>query len=159
ALVYSTYLGDGGCNGLALTSAGNVWLTGATGSETFPTTPDAFQGSFHPGTGVDAFLTEFNATGSALLYSTYLGGTNTDYGADVKLDAAGNAYVTGVTRSSDFPTTPNALDRTFNGDLLVFWGDAFVTKFSLTGTAPGPPPLPTVATLSPGGFEFVGGNN
>jgi hypothetical protein len=157
ALVFSTFLGDAGVSGIALTPDGNMWLTGSTTSLTFPTTPDAFQGFLHPGaSSTEAFITELNSTGSALLYSTYLGGSNTDYGTDVKLDSAGNVYVTGETLSADFPTTPNALDRVFKGELDIFWGDAFITKLALNGTPPPPPPLPTVATLT-APFGVVGG--
>jgi hypothetical protein len=130
ALVYSTYLGSGGANGIALTAAGNVWITGATASATFPVTADAFQ-STEGGTSTDGFVTELNATGSALIYSTYLGGANTDYGTDLKLDSAGNVYITGETISSDFPTTAGAFDRTFKGNPGIFWGDAFITKFTV----------------------------
>jgi hypothetical protein len=161
ALIYSTFLGDAGCNGLALTPAGNVWLTGATSSPTFPTTPDAFQGFLHVNgsTSSDGFITELNATGSAILYSTYLGGTNTDYGTDLALDSAGNVYVTGETMSSDFPTTAGAFDRIFKGNLEVFFGDAFITKLALNGTPPPPPPLPTLAVVTPAAASLVGGNS
>ncbi|HXB68574.1 MAG TPA: SBBP repeat-containing protein [Candidatus Acidoferrales bacterium] len=151
-LVYSTFLGDYAASGIALTPAGNVWVTGGTSSQSFPTTPDAFQGFFHPGIGSDAFLSELNATGTAILYSTYLGGTNTDGGADVALDAAGNVYVTGETRSTDFPTTANALDGVLKGGQ-----DAFITKLALNGAPPPPPPLPTVAAVS--SAQVVGGNS
>ena len=157
ALVYSTFLGDAGVSGIALTPAGNVWATGGTTSLTFPTTPDAFQGFLHAGASPsDAFIAELNGTGSAILYSTYLGGNNTDYGTDVKLDSAGNVYVTGETLSADFPTTPNAFDRVFKGELDIFWGDAFIAKLALNGTPPPPPPLPTVATVT-APFGVVGG--
>jgi hypothetical protein len=152
ALVYSTFLGDYAASSIALTPAGNVWVTGGTSSQSFPTTPDAFQGFFHPGIGSDAFITELNATGSAILYSTYLGGTNTDYGADVALDSAGNVYVTGETRSADFPTTANAFDQVLKGGQ-----DAFITKLAVNGTPPPPPPLPTVAAVS--SAQVVGGNS
>ncbi len=164
ALIYSTYLGDAGsgCSAIALTPGGNVWLTGATSSQSFPTTPDAFQGFYHAGGSVagsaDAFVTELNATGSAILYSTYLGGINPDYGTDLGLDLSGNVYVTGETMSPDFPTTPGAFDRVFGGRIDIFWGDAFITKLSATGTPPPPPPLPTVAAVTTG-LEVVGGNS
>ena len=157
ALVYSTFLGDAGANGIALTPNGSVWVTGATTSLSFPTTSDAFQGFLHAGpSSTDAFITELNAAGSAILYSTYLGGSNTDYGTDLTLDSAGNVYVTGETLSADFPTTPNAFDKVFKGDPSIFWGDAFITKLALNGTPPPPPPLPTVATLT-APFGVVGG--
>jgi Beta-propeller repeat len=159
ALVFSTFLGDAGVNGIALAPTGNMWVTGGTTSLTFPTTPDAFQGFLHAGAAPsDAFITELNSTGSAIVYSTYLGGGNTDYGTDVKLDSAGNVYITGETLSSDFPTTPNAFDRVFKGELDIFWGDAFITKLALNGTPPPPPPLPTVASVT-GPFGVVAGNS
>ncbi len=157
ALLYSTFLGDAGASGLALTPDGSVWVTGATTSLSFPTTPDAFQGFLHAGpSSTDAFITELNATGSALLYSTYLGGGNTDHGTDLALDSAGNVYVTGETISADFPTTPTAFDKVFKGDPNIFWADAFITKLALNGTPPPPPPLPTIATLT-APFGVVGG--
>jgi hypothetical protein len=60
----------------------------------------------------------------------------------VGLDSSGNAYVTGLTRSADFPTTAGALDRVFNGRTDIFWGDAFITKFAVSGTPPPSPPPP-----------------
>ncbi len=157
ALLYSTFLGDAGASGIALTSDGSVWVTGATTSLSFPTTPNAFQGFLHAGpSSTDAFITKLNAAGSAILYSTYLGGSNTDYGTDLRLDSAGNVYVTGETLSADFFTTPNAFDKVFKGDPNIFWGDAFITKLALNGTPPPPPPVPTVASLS-APFGVVGG--
>jgi hypothetical protein len=160
ALVFSTFLGDAGVNGIALTSAGNMWLTGGTTSLIFPVTPDAFQGFLHAGANSsEAFISELKSDGTGpLMYSTYLGGSDTDYGTDVKLDSAGNVYITGTTRSSDFPTTPSAFDRVFKGQPDIFWGDAFITKLALNGTPPPPPPLPTVATVTPAAIVPVGGN-
>ena len=127
-LVYSTFLGrSGGAAAVAVDTAGNASVTGGTSALDFPTTVDGFRPRFNGGPS-DAFVTRLNATGSALLYSTFLGGTNAESGADIALDAAGNAYVTGVTYSADFPTTPGALDVIFTGNTLIFWGDAFVTK-------------------------------
>src|SRR5207245_2803636 len=118
----------------ALDSSGNVYVTGNTSSTAFPTTPGAFQTTFAGGVGsgpVDAFVTKLNPTGSALVYSTYLGGSNQDYGGEaIAVDASGNAYVTGETRSSDFPTTAGAFQTTLN----AFQG-AFVTKLNPTGSA------------------------
>jgi len=139
ALVYSTYLGGSGNDygyGLAVDSAGDVYVTGQTLSPTFPTTPGAFQTicqrpcSAHG----NAFVTKLNATGSALVYSTYLGGSGTDWGGSIALDKAGNAYVTGGTASADFPTTPSAL-QIVCGDVGCALGDAFVTKLNAAGSA------------------------
>ena len=139
ALVYSTYLGGSGSDfgdGIAADSAGNSYVIGITDSSDFPTTPGAFQttcgdvGCFYH----DAFVTKINPTGSALVYSTYLGGSRLDYGNGVAVDSAGNAYVTGVTYSADFSTTPGAFQTTC-GDVGCFTGDAFVTKINPTGSA------------------------
>ncbi|HET6658731.1 MAG TPA: SBBP repeat-containing protein [Rubrobacter sp.] len=97
-------------------------MTGETSSANFPTTQGAFDTSFNGGS-FDAFVTKLNAAGSALDYSTFLGGTSDDRGRGMALDASGRAYVTGFTDSSDFPTTQGAFDRSLNGG-----ADAFVTK-------------------------------
>ena len=121
SLVYSTYLGgsraDWG-NGIAVDSSGNACVTGVTGSTNFPT-QNAFQRTF--GGNGDAFVTQLNPSGS-LVYSTYLGGSGGDVGVGIAVDSSGNAYVTGDTESTGFPTQ-NAFQRTFGGG----W-DAFVTK-------------------------------
>ena len=108
-LAYSTYLGgsltDQGL-GIAVDAAGNAYVTGYTESANFPTTPGA---SRLPMRGVDAFVTKLNATGTALVYSTYLGGTADDCGHGIAVDASGNAYVTGDTNSANFPTTARRL--------------------------------------------------
>jgi Beta-propeller repeat len=141
ALVYSTYLGgDGsleGGNGIAVGSGDVAYVTGGTSSSDFPTTSGAFDTSqANPtgggGTSNDAFVTALNATGTALVYSTYLGGGNVDDGEDIAVDSSGNAYLGGRTGSSDFPTTPGAFDTTLAGS-----GDAFVTKLNATGSALG----------------------
>jgi hypothetical protein len=136
ALIYSTYLGgistDRG-NGVAVDSAGNAYVVGQTSSTNFPTA-NAFQ-NVHGfpccgGTPPDAFVTKLNAAGSALVYSTYLGGSNTESGNSIALDSEGSAYVVGETSSTNFPTA-NALQATNVGGM----GDAFVTKFNPAGSA------------------------
>ncbi|MFB3132946.1 MAG: SBBP repeat-containing protein, partial [Rhodothermales bacterium] len=125
ALVYSTYLGgaDGdGAAGIAVDGLGNAYVTGSTASADFPRTKNAFQQTF--GGGDDAFVTKLSANGSALFYSTYLGGASDDYGEDIAVDASGNAYVTGLTLSSNFPTTDGAFATSHNGGFI----DAFVAK-------------------------------
>lgn len=129
ALVYSTYLGgtDGDdVSGIAVDSAGNVYLTGFTQSTNFPTA-NAIQATF--GGAQDAFVTKINAAGSALVYSTYLGGSNAEAGAGIAVDGAGNVYTTGNTQSTNFPTA-NALQATSGGG-----GDAYVTKINAAGSA------------------------
>jgi hypothetical protein len=132
-LVFSTYLGgsdfDGGA-GIAVDGAGNTYVAGTTGSTDFPTTPGAFQTSLRGAELDDVFVTKLNATGSALVYSTYLGGSFFDDATGIAVDAAGNAYVTGGTSSNNFPTTPGAFQRVPGGD-----DDAFVTKLNPTGSA------------------------
>jgi len=131
ALFYSTYLGgsirDGG-QGIAVDGAGNAYLTGLTNSSNFPTATGAFQST--PGGGFDAFVTKLNAVGSALVYSTYLGGSGDDLGLGIAVDAAGNASLTGYTTSTNFPTTPGAFQPTSGGS-----ADAFVTKLNSSGSA------------------------
>ena len=134
ALLYSTFLGGGDHDGvhngmgIAVDTAGSAYVTGATRSGNFPTTPGAFD-TTHNGGGSDAFATKLDATGSALLYSTFLGGNDFDDGTAIAVDAASNAYVTGNAVSSNFPTTPGAFDTTHNGG-----EDAFVTKLDTTGS-------------------------
>src|SRR6185369_8290392 len=107
---FSTFLGGSGMDhgdSIAVDAAGNAYITGSTLSADFPVTPGAFQTAKAP-FNFDAFVTKMNAAGTALIYSTYFGGANLDMGSDIALDAAGNAYITGQTDSSDLPTTPGA---------------------------------------------------
>ena len=115
--------------GIALDTVGNAYVTGGSSSADFPTTVGAFQTAFLGNS--DAFVTKLNATGSALLYSTYLGGSGDEQGMGIALDTLGNAYVTGSTSSTNFPTTPGAFQTAFAGGL----SDAFVTKLNATGAA------------------------
>ena len=131
ALVYSTYLGGGDFDagqGIAVDSSGNAYVTGGTSSADFPTA-NAFQAKF--GGYIDAFVTKLNATGSALVYSTYLGGSSRDHGLGIGVDSSGNAYVTGQTDSTNFPTA-NAFQAAFGGGYRL---DAFVTKLNAAGSA------------------------
>ncbi len=137
-LAYSTYLGginnDSG-SGIAVDSSGSAYVTGSTSwpsyttSAGFPTTSGAFDTSSNG--GADAFVAKLDVTGTALLYSTYLGGSDTDGGAGIAVDAAGSAYVTGSTRSSDYPTTPGAYDTS----VTFPSSDVFVTKLNANGAA------------------------
>ena len=127
SLVYSTYLGgskdDGGPGtaddfglAIAVDAAGNAYVTGATNSADFPTTAGAVQPALNAGccANDDAFVVKLNATGSALVYSTYLGGSSSDIGNSIAADSGGNVYITGFTDSSDFPTA-NAIQPTPGG--------------------------------------------
>src|SRR5439155_16790218 len=125
ALVYSTYLGgtstgssagvssEGG-RGIAVDADGNAYVTGTTDSTNFPTTPGAFQTS-SSGSGA-AFVTKLNASGTGLIYSTYLGGSQGGNGNGIAVDAAGNAYVTGGA-GANFPTTPGAFQTSLSGSV------------------------------------------
>ncbi len=147
ALVYSTYLGGSGgqnqpgdsASGLAVDSSGNAYVTGTAGSTDFPVTQGAFQTTNHAAANdLNAFVTKLNATGTALVYSTYLGGSGTELGGDmgnaIAVDTGGNVYVAGQTYSTDFPVTPGAFQTTNHAAANVST-NAFVTKLNPTGTA------------------------
>ena len=131
-LVYSTYLGGSGADvslemGIAVDTAGNAYVTGDTSSVDFPTV-NAFQPVFGGGS-VDAFVAKLDSSGSALVYSSYLGGSGVDNGREIAADAAGNAYLTGETSSTDFPTN-DALQPTYGGGDF----DAYAVKLDSAGT-------------------------
>jgi hypothetical protein len=121
-------------------SSGNAYVTGLTSSATFPTTPGAFQTKFAPDTAETSFVTKLNPTGTALAYSTFLGGGSDQNGNDIAVDSAGNAYVTGFTDSTDFPTTPGAFRTALaagncgTASAPNACPDAFVTKLNSAGT-------------------------
>ncbi len=140
ALVYSTYLGGNWFDqgyAIAVDSVGNAYVTGMTESTNFPSL-NAFQTKLPP-YGEAAFVTELNAAGSALVYSTYLGGSGAVTCQSVAVDSSGNTYVTGGTSAADFPVV-NPIQANFAGV-----SDAFVTKM-----APGSPAV----TLSSGNLTF-----
>ncbi len=140
-LDYSTYLGgsaytgDQG-NGIAIDSAGNAYITGNTDSTDFPVTPGAYQtkDASYAGGYEQVFVTMMNPAGTALVYSTYIGGTGGDWAEAIALDSQGNAYVTGYTYSKDYPATMGALQTT-NPDTNN--GSCFVTKLSADGSSLG----------------------
>jgi murein DD-endopeptidase MepM/ murein hydrolase activator NlpD len=129
-LAYATFLGgSGGQDGrsIVVDGVGNAYVTGSTGSADFPTTAGAFDTSLNgPG---DAFVAKLNPTGTGLFYATFLGGNAKDGGMSIAVDGLDNAYVTGWTQSSNFPTTVVAFDTSYNGG-----DDAFVAKLNPTGT-------------------------
>lgn len=152
ALAYSTYLGGSkGANayGIAVDAAGNAYLAGFTNSVDFPTA-DPLQAHLADALG-DAFVAKLNAAGSALVYSTYLGGTAKDGAYGIAVDSECNAYVTGYTYSTDFPTA-NALQRVFRGPGGTGGGDAFVAKLNASGAA-----LVYSTYLGGGGSDAGGG--
>jgi Putative Ig domain/Beta-propeller repeat len=135
SLVYSTYLGGSAQDwgeSIAVDSSGSAYLTGITQSTNFPTA-NPFQAANASTalatSGANAFVTKLNPAGSALTYSTYLGGAAEDYGIGIAVDSAGSAYVTGFAQSHNFPTK-NPYQA-----LLLGENDAFVTKFNADGTA------------------------
>jgi YD repeat-containing protein len=138
-LSYSTYLG-GSANensqnrvvggGIAVNAAGNAYVTGQTQSADFPT---ANPSQTYQGNG-DVFVTKLDPLGQALVYSTYLGGSGDDVGKGLAVDSAGNAYVTGDTNSTNFPTV-NAFQPTYQGRNTLYTRNAFVAKVSPSGAA------------------------
>ncbi len=144
AIVYSTYLGGSGDDiafNIAVDSAGAAYVSGNTGSTDFPVVAP-IQGICGDLLCSDVFVTKINPAGSALVYSTYLGGNNLDYGFDIVVDSFGAAYVTGQTCSTDFPLM-NPIQGFLGGGVCVaFMGDAFITKIS------GGTPPPAVVTLA-----------
>lgn len=129
SLVYSTYLGGSGTDeafAIAVDGTSNAYVTGLTYSNNFP-----LASPLQPAYGgvEDAFVLMMNSSGSALVYSTYLGGTSADEGRGIALDSSGNAYVTGLTTSTDFPTA-NPMQATYRGSQ-----DAFVAKLDGAGAA------------------------
>jgi Beta-propeller repeat/Abnormal spindle-like microcephaly-assoc'd, ASPM-SPD-2-Hydin len=134
APVYSTYFGGNGNDrpfGIVLDSSNNAYVTGQTSSTNFPTTAGAFQTA--TGGGEDAFVTKLNAAGSALVYSTYLGGSNNDFGYGIAVDSSGNAYITGNTQSTDYPTA-NAFEPVVCANSCPS-GGGIVSKLNASGSA------------------------
>ncbi len=138
SLIFSTYLGGRGGSigrGIAVDSSGNVYLTGSTGSASFPTA-NSLQATLAGST--DAFVTKLRLGGDALIYSTYLGGSKQDIGNSIAVDSSGNVYITGSTESTDFPTV-NPIQPNKGGcppgPFTLACNDAFVTKLNSMGSA------------------------
>ena len=132
ALAYSTYLGgsaDDFGNRVAIDASGNAFVIGRTGSAAFPTTADALQVANAGLT--DAFVTRVNAAGTAIDYSSYLGGAADEEGRDIAVDAAGSVYAVGTTSSTDFPATAGALQTSLGGPL-----DGFLSKIVFAPPTP-----------------------
>ena len=130
-LLASTFLGGNNydrVNSLALDNAGDVYLSGYTWSADFPTTPGAYDRS-HNGIW-DIFISKFDNNLTTLLASTFLGGSDSDMNCFLALGSVENVYLTGITNSKDFPTTPGAYDRIFCGDDQYGHVDVFVSKLN-----------------------------
>ncbi len=138
-LVYATYLGgSGGDTGsnVQVDSSGQAYVSGRTDSTNFPVTAGAYQ-TAKAGL-IDAYVTKLNAAGNGLLYSTYLGGTADEFrtqgvqygGGCLQVDAAGNAFLAGVTASTNFPTTVGAYQTAYAGG----GSDFFIAKLNAAGT-------------------------
>jgi hypothetical protein len=140
AVPYSTYLGGTGSNGngdrgngIAVDSAGNAYVVGTAYSTNFPLTTITFQNRNAAPAGTStAFVTKLNPAGTALVYSTYFGGTGGDAGYGIALDSANNAYITGTTYSTDFPVTCDAF-QTANPSTTSGAPTAFVARINATG--------------------------
>jgi hypothetical protein len=130
-LLYATYIGgsryDSG-EGIAVDSQGNAYITGWTESDNFPLKNPLYSKKGGSETQTDAFVAKLNPEGSALVYSTFLGGTHNDLAFDIAVDAGGNAYVTGRTVSNDFPLS-HAIQSALGGQ-----GDSFVSKIDSNGS-------------------------
>lgn len=129
ALTYATFLGGSASDdgrAIAVDGNGYAFITGVTSSANFPHTPSVWDGSL--GGSTDAFVTRLNQAGSGLVYSTFLGGSSSDYGNDIAVDSSGAAFVTGQTFSTDFPTTFEVFDSSYNTG-----SDAFVTQLNAAG--------------------------
>jgi hypothetical protein len=151
ALTYATYLGGSGdvdgerAQRIIFDDSGNAYVTGYTNSPDFPVTSDAYQSTNKglPNHAANAFLTELNPGGTALVYSTYFGGsgntserplgTSGDAGYGIFRDASGAIYIAGTTYSADFPTTAGAFQTTNKG-APGGNSNAFITKFTLGTT-------------------------
>jgi hypothetical protein len=146
-LYYSTYMGGAVSDtgyGIALDSNGDAYIAGATSSPNFPNATDSLNG-----TAQDAFITELNPTGTAVLYYTYLGGSGADAAYGIAVDSLGNAYVTGLTYSADFPTVNPLSGTVYNNPPATYTGPTGPNTYAATyGTG-------FVAELPPGGASLV----
>lgn len=130
SLIYSTFIGgseDEFIDGIGLDHAGNAYITGSTGSSDYPTTPGVYQEN--PLGDIDIFVTRLNSAGSALVFSTRVGGSNADHAHGIAVDIHGNSYVAGSTSSTDYPTTGDAFSKSKSLD-----SDGVFFKLNSTGT-------------------------
>ncbi|MFB3921475.1 MAG: choice-of-anchor D domain-containing protein [Terriglobia bacterium] len=161
-LSYATYLGGSQSDfgiGIAVDSVGDTYISGQTFSANFPFKAGSLDTSCGGGcANPDGFVVKLSADGSALLYSTFLGGSNYEHAIGVTVDGAGNAYVIGQTRSADFPTTASAFQKTVTDGTP----NGFVTKLNAAGTALVYSTYltscaPLALAIDSGGFAYVTG--
>ncbi|MFH1050516.1 MAG: SBBP repeat-containing protein [bacterium] len=129
SLLFSTYLGGWSIEfsfSITIDNIHNVYVTGYTQSDDFPVTSGSFDINFSG--NQDCFVSKLDSTGSSLIYSTYIGGSAYDYASDIVLDSSSNAYLTGVTLSSNFPITTGAYDKIYNSENL------FICKLNSAGS-------------------------
>ena len=172
AYIYSTFLGGSDTdigNGIAVDAGANAYITGQTASASSngSATPFPLKAALQPAFGgvYDAFVTKLNASGSALVYSTYLGGSQSDIGAHIALDGSDNAYVTGQTYSSDFPVA-HATQANFGGLYDAFVSSinasgsqlAFSTYLGGSGGEDSSGNFAGIAVDGPGAYIYVAGN-
>ncbi len=141
-LIWSTYIGgtadDHPCD-VTRDIFNNVYITGYTASASYPTTAGVYDNTHNGGGSYphDVFVSKLNSTGTTLLYSTFIGGSQGEVAEKIVVNNAGNVYLTGGTTSSDFPVTAGAYDTTYNGDGFAswIWGDVFILQLNATGSA------------------------
>ncbi len=146
-MIFSTYIGDEGMDwafGLDIDSSGNSYVTGWTDSDKYPTTFDALQKKNANNYSKDIFMTKINNDGSQLLYSTMLGGTNDDIGWDICLDSNNDIFISGCTKSKDFPTA----NKTYNSTKKGFQFSCLILKMDCEGVYPPSTPLNLEAELN-----------
>ncbi|MCC7439474.1 MAG: SBBP repeat-containing protein [Armatimonadetes bacterium] len=132
-LLYSTYIATSEMEtpyDIKTDAQGNAYITGMTQSTTYPTSPGAYQ-ALYGGGSRDAFVTKISADGSTLLYSTFIGASGQDIAYGIDVDASGDAYITGTTSSTNFPTTPSAYQAAPTSGT-----HGFVVRLNANGTAP-----------------------
>jgi hypothetical protein len=137
AILYATYLSGSGLEssyGIALYASGDAFVVGTTSSTNFPVTTGALQTTNKASSGT-GFITALNSTGSALLYSTYLGGSTLTSVNNLTIDVSGDAYITGSTQDTDFPTTSGAFQTSAKTKTSAGFYSAFVAKLNPAGSA------------------------
>jgi len=133
SLLWSTFIGgtnNDGAAKIAFDDNNNLILTGSTGSIDFPITSNAFDKTYN-GEDYDAFVSKLSNDGSSLIWSTFIGGEETEFGTGLTIDNLGNVIITGMTGSVEYPTTPGTFNETYNGGIF----DIFVSKLSNDGSS------------------------